>query len=156
MKNSFKLIVSFVISFGAAAIGSVFTSRSIPDWYETLISPSFAPPNWVFAPVWTILYALMAVAFFLVWRQGLRDGFSRLAIGAFVVQLALNALWSYLFFGAQNIGLALVEICFLWFAILLTAALFWKLNRVSAWLLLPYLLWVTFAAVLNFSFFLLN
>jgi len=138
-----------------AIIGGLATRSSVSDWYPQLVQPSFVPPNAAFGPVWTLLYLMMAYAAWRVWRV---HGFSGApwALGLFLVQLALNLLWSILFFGLQEIGLALVEIVVLWLAILLTTVLFWRLDRVSGALLLPYLAWVGFAAFLNHAFWVLN
>lgn len=139
-------------SLSAGWIGS----RWMPGaWYEGLVKPSFNPPDWVFAPVWTLLYILMGVAAWRVWK---RSGFSgaKAALLAFVGQLGLNALWSYLFFGVHRLGTALVEIALLWGAILGVILLFRRTDRVAAGLLVPYLLWVTFAALLNLQLWRLN
>lgn len=138
------------LCFLAAGIGSAATTPQVPDWYATLEKPSFNPPAWVFGPVWTILYLMMAVAAWLVWRIG---GWRpvALALVVFCAQLALNTLWSILFFGLQSPTVAAVEIVVLWLAILATILLFWKHQPVAALLLAPYLAWVSFAAVLNFS-----
>ncbi len=136
-------------------IGSRVTLGAVGDWYAQLARPEFAPPDWVFGPVWTLLYILMAVAAWRIWR---RDGFAGApwALGLFLVQLALNLLWSIVFFGLQQIGLALVEIGVLWLAIVATLVLFWRRDRLAGALLLPYLAWVSFAAVLNYGFWVLN
>jgi translocator protein len=138
-----------------AVIGGMATSSSVTDWYPQLVQPGFAPPNAVFGPVWTALYVMMAFAAWRIWRV---DGFrgAPWALGLFLVQLALNLLWSILFFGFQQIGLALVEIVVLWLAILATTVLFWRLDRIAGALLLPYLAWVGFAAFLNHAFWVLN
>jgi len=140
------------LSFGAAFIGMLFAPG---EWYEALNKPTWTPPNGVFGPVWTALYAMMAVAAWLVWRQG---GFvhQRRALTWFVTQLALNAAWTPLFFGLQRPGIAFVEIVFLWGAIVMTTVAFHRVSRVAAWLLAPYLAWVSFAAVLNFFLWRLN
>lgn len=125
------------------------------EWYGQLRKPAWNPPGWIFGPVWTALYTMMAVAAWLVWRQG---GFpsQRKALGLFLLQLLLNAAWSPLFFGLHNPALAFAEIVLLWFAILGTLITFWKIHRCAGALLLPYLAWVTFAAVLNFTLWQLN
>jgi translocator protein len=124
-------------------------------WYATLERPGWAPPDWVFGPVWTVLYAMMGLAAWTIWKE---KGFSGAgwALALFGVQLALNFAWSWLFFGLQNPGLALLEIVALWAAILATLVAFWRLRPLAGWLLVPYLLWVTFAAALNFEFWRLN
>jgi tryptophan-rich sensory protein len=140
------------LSFSATLMGALFG----PDeWYEALNKPPWNPPNWVFGPVWTALYTMMAVAAWLVWQPG---GFARQrrALTWFLTQLALNAMWTPLFFGLQRPGIALVEIVLLWGAIVMTALAFQRVSRVAAWLLMPYLAWVSFAAVLNFSLWRLN
>lgn len=140
------------LSFAAGWIGSRFRPGA---WYAALSKPAWNPPDAIFAPVWTLLYALMAVAAWIVWR---RAGFSGagLALGLFVVQLALNALWSYLFFGLHRIDLALLEILVLLLAILIVTLLFWRHDRRAGALLLPYLAWVGFAACLNLALWRLN
>lgn len=146
------LVGALAITFGAASIASRFPPGS---WYGTLSKPAWNPPNWIFGPVWGILYILMAVAAWLVWRQ---DGFVGAAIplAVYLLQLILNALWSWLFFGRHNLRTAFLEILTLWLAILWTMILFWKANIISGILLLPYLLWVAFASVLNFTLWRLN
>ena len=125
------------------------------DWYATLKEPSWNPPGWIFGPVWTTLYAMMAVAAWLTWRQG---GWiqQRRALRLFLVQLALNALWTPVFFGLHRPGVAFAEIVLLWLAIAWTIAAFWQVHRAAAGLLVPYLAWVSFAAVLNFTLWRLN
>ncbi len=151
-----RLIASLVICQAAGFIGSLFTSRSIPGWYETLKRPSFAPPNWVFSPVWITLFVLMGIALFFVWRMPLQDKSVRIAIILFGVQLILNILWSVIFFGLRSPFLALMEIVILWIAVLLTVIAFFKVSRIAGALMLPYILWVSFAALLNFYFWKLN
>jgi benzodiazapine receptor len=151
-----KLVVSVVACLAAGAIGSVFTRSAIPTWYATLEKPFFSPPNWLFAPVWTLLYILMGVAAFLVWRKGLDNRQVRIALIVFLIQLMLNALWSVVFFGLESPLYGLIVISILWVAILVTVIKFFTISRVASMLMWPYLLWVTFAAVLNASIFLLN
>jgi benzodiazapine receptor len=140
------------VTFAAAWIGSRFQPG---DWYGGLVKPGLTPPGWVFGLVWTLLYAMMAVAAWLVWRRhGLTDAIAPL--GFFLGQLALNALWSYVFFGLQHPGLALVDIVGLWLAILATLIAFRRFYPPAGLLLLPYLLWVSFATYLNFQFWRLN
>lgn len=125
-------------------------------WYATLAKPALNPPSWVFGPVWTTLFALMGIAAFLVWRKGTHRRNIKIALGIFGVQLALNTLWSILFFGMQNPGVALVEITLLWLAIVATIIAFARISRPAAWLLAPYILWVSFAAYLNYAIWAVN
>lgn len=149
------LAVFILICLGAGALGSWFTTPSLDGWYAGLRKPSWNPPDWIFAPVWTTLYLLMAVAAWLVWR---RAGFAggRTALALFAVQLILNVGWSALFFGMRNPGAAFVEIVLLWLAIVVTVAAFRPVSRAAAWLLVPYLAWVTFAGALNLTIWRLN
>lgn len=141
--------------FAAAAAGSAFTASSVGDWYLTLNRPPWTPPSGLFGPVWTALYILMGAAAWLVWRQG---GFAGAAapLGLFLGQLALNVLWSGIFFGLRAPGLAAVEIVLLWLAIAATLAAFWRVKPMAGMLLIPYLLWVGFASVLNLAIWRLN
>jgi tryptophan-rich sensory protein len=151
-----KLIVSIVACQCAGIIGSIFTTPAIPTWYATLEKPSFTPPNWLFAPAWITLFLLMGIAAFLIWRQGLEQKEVKTALIIFLVQLVLNALWSVIFFGLQSPLYGMVVILALWVAILLTILRFFKLSTAAGALLLPYILWVSFAAVLNISIWILN
>ncbi len=149
------LVVSLVSCFAAAGIGGWLTSLSINGWYRTLTMPSFAPPDWIFGPVWTALYLMMAVAAWLVWRE--RRG--KPVTGPLVIfagQLILNIAWSGLFFALQSPGLAAGEVVLLWLAILATIVAFRRVSTFAAALLIPYLLWVSFATVLNFAIWRLN
>lgn len=147
--------VSVALCFAAAGLASHFTRPAIPTWYEHLRKPAFTPPSWLFGPVWTLLYLSMAVAAWLVWRErGCGGVWTALAL--FLVQLALNALWSYLFFGLRSPAAALAEIILLWVAIFATVLAFWRISHAAGWLLWPYLLWVAFAGFLNLSIWRLN
>lgn len=147
--------VFLALCLGVSAIGGWVTAHSVGTWYQTLQKPSFNPPNWVFAPVWGLLYVLIAVAGWRVWRiRGLAS--ARAAIAAYLAQLALNLAWSLLFFGGRMIGIALAEIVLLLAAISVTAVLFWRIDRVAGWLLVPYAAWVAFAGVLNLALWRLN
>ena len=144
-------LAAFVAAtLAAGVVGSLVTKPSIPGWYASLQKPAWTPPNWLFGPAWTLLYLMMAVAAWLVWRERGFGG-ARLALALFAAQLVLNALWSILFFGLKSPGAALVEIAFLWAAILATAAGFWRVTHPAGWLLAPYLCWVTYAAFLNYA-----
>jgi tryptophan-rich sensory protein len=151
----FGLVVSILICFAAAGIGSLATTPQIPGWYANLAKPTWTPPGWIFGPVWTLLYLMMAVAAWLVWRQAGFAG-AKLPLALFAIQLALNSLWSVLFFGLQNPGAAAVEIILLWAAILATMVTFGRRSRVAGGLLAPYLAWVSFAAVLNAAIWRMN
>ena len=151
-----KLVVSFAVPLFAAFLGSVFTASSVSTWFTTLIKPSFNPPNWIFGPVWTILYLLMGFSLFLVWKQGLKKKYVKECLIIFGIQIFLNFLWSLLFFGLQNPLLAFIEIIFLWISILFMIIYFYKVNKTAAYMQIPYILWVSFAAVLNLSIVLLN
>ena len=149
MKQIFGLIVSLLVSFSAAAIGGMATRRA-PEFYASLSQPQWAPPSSVFGPVWTVLYILMAIAAWLVWRERGLSG-ARVPLVLFVVQLALNAIWSWLFFAWQRGALAQIEIVVLWVMIVLTLIAFWRVRPIAGMLLLPYLAWVTYATALTFS-----
>ncbi|HVF86540.1 MAG TPA: TspO/MBR family protein [Pyrinomonadaceae bacterium] len=145
------LIIFVTVCFVVAGLGALSTNPSIDNWYAPLAKPSWNPPNWVFGPVWTILYLMMAIAAWLVWRRKGSVAAAAVPLALFAVQLALNALWSYLFFGLHRPDLAFAEIVLLWAAILATLLAFRRVMPLAGWLLLPYLLWVTFAAFLNFT-----
>ncbi|MCX6843538.1 MAG: tryptophan-rich sensory protein [candidate division WOR-3 bacterium] len=140
----------------ASSIGSFATVRAIPTWYKGLAKPSFNPPNWLFGPAWTVLYLLMAVAAWLVWKQGVGAAGVKLALAVFLVQLILNALWSILFFGLRSPLAGMVDIVVLWLAILATVILFFRVSVPAGILLLPYIAWVSFAALLNAAILRLN
>ncbi|MEM2865205.1 MAG: TspO/MBR family protein [Candidatus Bathyarchaeia archaeon] len=151
-----KLILSIILCQVVGVIGSIFTSSSISTWYPSLVKPAFTPPNWVFAPVWTILYLLMGLSLFLILIKGGEKGRLKPALSIFAVQLFLNGLWSYLFFGLRNPLYGLVGIILLWVTILITIVEASKISRLAAVLLIPYLAWVTIAATLNFYLWRLN
>lgn len=151
-----KLAISLILPQLAGGIGALFTTPSVTSWYGTITKPSFNPPSWIFGPVWTTLFVLMGIAFYLVWQQGTNRPQVRQALAVFGVQLAFNTLWSIIFFGLHSPGGALIEIAFLWLAIAATIALFAKISKPAAWLLAPYLAWVSFAAFLNFTIWRLN
>ena len=156
LRDALKLVISIVACQCAGIIGSIFTTAAIPTWYATLQKPPFTPPNWLFAPAWITLYLLMGIAAFLIWRKGLEQKEVKSALVIFLVQLVLNALWSVVFFGLKSPLYGVVVIIVLWIAILFTILKFFKLSTVAGGLLLPYILWVSFAAVLNISIWVLN
>ncbi len=149
MKKWLVLAGLLVLCLAVGSGAGYLTAQSVVTWFPTLVKPSFNPPSWLFAPVWTTLYIMMAVAAWLVW---LRKG----SLILFYVQLALNFAWSLLFFGLHSPAMALVDIVALWIAIFLTLVSFWKIDRRAGWLLVPYLAWVSFASVLNASIWWLN
>lgn len=150
-----QLILAVGICLGAGVLGSFFTVSSIPTWYATLNKPTFSPPNWVFGPAWTILYILMGISLYLA-VSGKRKGERIKAVRIFGIQLILNVLWSIIFFGMKNPTLAFVNVVALWIAIVLTIKSFHRINHLAAYLLIPYLLWVSFASLLNFFIVILN
>jgi benzodiazapine receptor len=152
----YKLIISLALPLLAGGIGSLFTAPAISGWYSQLQKPWFNPPSWVFGPAWTVLYILMGVALFLVWRSSSLRLLRQRALLAFGVQLVLNAAWSVIFFGLQRPDFAFMEIAMLWAAIVWTIVVFNRVRPVAAWLLAPYLAWVTFASCLNYAIALAN
>ena len=180
MKNNIiKLVVSILICEMAGVAGSFFTAPAIEAWYVKLEKPFFSPPNWIFAPVWTILYLLMGISLFLVWKKNWgiiipagepeRKSWNPIstklwrgswreenAILIFALQLVLNILWSVIFFGLKSPSIAFVEILMLWFAILYTIVNFYRISKPAAYLLIPYILWISFASILNFFVWWLN
>lgn len=158
MKKSsiIKLIVSILIPQIAGVIGSLFTMESVRTWYQTLNKPSFNPPDWIFGPVWTALYILMGIALFLIWKNGPGRREARLAVVFFSIQMLLNVAWSFLFFYLRMPLYGFMEIIVLWASILLTTVAFFRINRTAGILFIPYLLWVSFASVLNFFLWRMN
>jgi translocator protein len=156
-KNFLLLTLSLFIVVVVNLIGALATRPSIANWYESLIKPSFNPPNWIFMPVWTFLYLLIALSLFLVLKTKKdKDISKKTAYWVFGTQLSLNSLWSVLFFGLHLPLIALVDLIVLWILIIFTIIKFSEINRQSAWLLVPYLIWVGFAGVLNFAIYYLN
>jgi translocator protein len=156
MKTLSKLILSIVGCELVGILGSIFTISSIHTWYATLNKPQFAPPNWIFGPTWTLLYFLMGVSFYLIWQQDWKKKRVKTARNYFLIQLALNFIWSPIFFGLKTPMLGLIVIVTMWALILGTIIKFYPLSKWAAYLLIPYLLWVSFATVLNASIVVLN
>ncbi len=154
LSNVLKLIIAVAVSELAGIVGIFFTVSSISAWYSTLNKPVLNPPDWIFGPVWTTLYLLMGISLWLVWKSNSTE--KKKAIWLFLVQLVLNAIWSPIFFGSHLIGNALAVIILLWAAIVLTILIFKKISKLAAWLLVPYVLWVSFATYLNFAIWILN
>ena len=151
--NYKRLIISLALPQLAGIIGSFFTASAIPSWYATLQRPSFSPPNWIFGPVWVILYILMGISVYLIWQKNKK---TREALWLFWIHLFFNGSWSIVFFGFQNIGLAFVNIIIIWLLIIILMIKFWKINKWATYLLVPYFLWVSFASYLNYSIWMIN
>lgn len=159
LKDFFTCVLTIILVECAGLIGSFFTVSAIPTWYANLSKPALNPPSVIFGPVWTTLYALMGIAAFLVWKKRndpKKTQSVKIALWVFFGQLVLNTFWSIIFFGAKNLGGALIELTALWFSILATIFLFWKISKTAAWLLIPYILWVTFAGYLNYMLWAMN
>ena len=156
MKKTSRLLLSVAVCLLIGFLGSLVTTPSVSTWFSTVNKPSFSPPNWLFAPVWTILFILMGISAYLVWNKGLKKKAVKEAFLIFVFQLVLNFLWSLFFFGLHQPFLASLEIIVLWVAILLTILKFRKISAAAGYLLLPYIAWVTFASFLNFTIARLN
>lgn len=161
-KDILKLVLSVAICQGAGLIGTVFTVSSISNWYNLLNQPAFRPPNWLFGPVWTTLYTLMGISFYLIWIK-LKDSkynnkakLIRMSLMIFLIHLFFNATWSIIFFGLHNIFLALINILVIWMFIVILITKFWILDKRAAVMLIPYLAWVSFATILNYSIWILN
>lgn len=155
MLKFFPLIISILIANAAGFIGAIFTSNSVDTWYRTVEKPLLSPPNWVFGPVWTTLFVLMGIAAYIVWKKSSGKK-RRIALGVYGLQLVLNTLWSIIFFGLQSPQWAFVEIVALWLSIVSTIFLFARISKAAAWLLVPYILWVSFASYLNYMIWMLN
>ena len=155
MKDLSKLIISVVGCELVGILGTPFTISAIPAWYATLNKPVFAPPNWIFGPVWTLLYFLMGISFYLIWKQGWKKKI-RAAGMFFLAQLGLNFIWSPIFFGLRAPLLGLIVIVTMWVLIVMTMKRFYPLSRLAFYLLVPYLLWVSFATLLNVAIVVLN
>lgn len=151
-----KLVASIILCQLAGLIGAIFTTPAIPTWYESLKKPFFNPPNWIFGPVWVSLYLLMGISLFLIWQRRENNPQAQKGLILFFIQLILNAFWSGAFFGLKSPLSGLIMIVLLWIAIFLTIQHFLKVLKIAALLLLPYILWVSFAALLNFSLWVLN
>jgi tryptophan-rich sensory protein len=156
MQKILRIVTVVLICVVIGYLSGMVTRESITTWYPTLVKPVFNPPNWIFAPVWSLLYIMMGVAGGMIWNRYYENLLVKKALGFFAIQLGLNALWSYLFFGLHNPLLALIEIVILWLMIFETYNQFKKIDKVAGFLLIPYLAWVSFATVLNGSIWWLN
>lgn len=155
-KEFFQLIFFILLCQLTGILGSFITIDAIPIWFATLNKPWFNLPNWLFGPVWTLLYAFMGVSIYLIWQMDRTDEKVKYALKLFFIQLFLNGIWTPLFFGIKRLDIALLEIILLWVCIVLTIKAFYPLSKKAAWLLVPYFLWVSFATVLNASILYLN
>ncbi|MFM9908046.1 MAG: TspO/MBR family protein [Chitinophagaceae bacterium] len=151
-----KFIISLLIPLAIGSISAIFTVKAIPGWYAQLNKPWFNPPNWIFSPVWTTLYIFMGIALWLVWKADAANKLKQTALAVFGLQLVLNFFWSFIFFNNHQLGWAFAEIVALWLLILLTIISFAKINTTAAWLLVPYISWVSFAGILNYTIWQLN
>ena len=155
MNNIAKLVISILIPLGIGLSSALFNDTGEGSWFQALEKPSWNPPGWVFGPVWTTLYILMGIALYLVWKSPASSR-RRTAIILFSFQMVLNFFWSFIFFKLEEPGWAFVEIVVLWFTILVTIFSFASINKTAAWLLVPYISWVSFASLLNYTIWLLN
>jgi benzodiazapine receptor len=151
-----KFVTSIAACLSAGVIGSFFTAQSVKSWYLIIKKPPITPPGWVFAPVWTVLYVLMGISFFLVWKQNLESQKYKDALATFILQLSLNTMWSIAFFGLKSIGGGLVVIVLLALSIIWTMKSFFSFSKTASLLLLPYLIWIGYALALNLWIFILN
>lgn len=156
MKNWMKLAISMILPLIVGAVAGLFTTSEINGWFQTINKPSWQPPNWVFGPVWTALYLLMGIAFYLIWKSNAPKAKKRIAIILWIIQLVFNFFWSFIFFKQHQIDWALGEIVVLWFFILLTMVSFSRIRQIAAWLMVPYISWVTFATLLTLTIYQLN
>lgn len=156
MNNTLKLIIAIAIPLIVGGTSGFFTATGVESWYQTIARPTWNPPGWIFGPVWTTLYVMMGISLFLVWKEDASVELKKIGIALFAVQLVLNFFWSFIFFDQHQIGWALVEIAAMWVFILLTIFAFAQVNKAAAWLLVPYISWVSFATILNYTIWQLN
>lgn len=153
--NIIRLLISLSLPLLIGAVSGLFTSNAIPEWYASLNHPAISPPNWIFGPVWTVLYILMGVSFYMIWNQPAGKAKSW-ALAVYFIQLLLNFAWSFFFFYFKHIGLGLLDIVILWLCLPVMIALFYRIKPAAAYINIPYFLWVSFATILNAAFFKLN
>ena len=151
-----KFITSLLIPLAVGFSAGFFTRKEIVGWFSRLEKPWFNPPNWVFSPVWTLLYILMGIAMWLIWKSKMPESLKKTALFLYAIQLILNFFWSLLFFNLHQTGWAFAEIILMWVFILLTILAFARVNKTAAWLMVPYISWVSFASILNYSIWILN
>lgn len=156
MSSFVKLVIAIALPVLIGGVSGFFTVSGVESWYQTIQKPSWNPPNWVFGPVWTTLYVMMGIALWLVWKEDTSKELKLIAGILFAAQLTLNFFWSFIFFKLEQPGFAFLEILFMWVAILATIFAFAQVNKRAAWLLVPYISWVSFAAILNFTIWRMN
>lgn len=156
MNNIAKLVISILVPLAIGGTAGFFTATGVDSWYQTIQKPLWNPPNWIFGPVWTTLYILMGISLFLVWKSDSSSKLKKIAITFFAIQLVMNFFWSFIFFNQQQIGWALLEILVMWMFIIATIFAFGNISKTAAWLLVPYVSWVSFAALLNYAIWKLN
>ncbi|OGF47614.1 MAG: TspO protein [Candidatus Firestonebacteria bacterium RIFOXYC2_FULL_39_67] len=154
--NALKLTASIIICELIGILGAIFTMPAVKSWYMEINKPSFNPPNWIFGPAWTTLYLLMGIAFFLIWEKGLKNSKVKNAAVVFIIQLIVNFLWSVIFFGGRSYFGGLITIVILWLLILANIIMFYRISKPAGLILIPYILWVSFASILNYYIFILN
>jgi len=156
VSNFFKFLITVIGCELVGIISTPFTLAAIPTWYNILTKPPFSPPNWIFGPVWTALYFLIGISAFLIWKKGLKKKHVKEALYYFIAQLVFNFMWSILFFGLKSPIIGLIDILVLWVLILITMIKFYKISKPASYLLVPYILWVSFATLLNLFIVILN
>ncbi|MGC4040529.1 MAG: TspO/MBR family protein [Flavobacterium sp.] len=156
MEKIVKIVLVVLVCVSLGFVSGMVTEKSVQTWFLTLEKPFFNPPNWIFAPVWTLLYIMMGIAAGLVWTSNADDKLVKKGLGFFAIQFALNMLWSYIFFGLRNPFLALIEIVLLWLMVWETFIVFRKVSKTAGHLMIPYIAWVSFATLLNASIWYLN
>lgn len=154
--KSILLMLCILGSISIGGLGGLFTAQEIPNWYASLKKPSFNPPNYLFGPVWTLLYFLMGISFYLILKEKKSNSHKTQSIISFVIQITLNFFWSFIFFKNHAMGWAYIEMCVLWLSIVWMLVSFYRINKVAAWLNVPYLVWVSFASILNLTIYQLN
>jgi tryptophan-rich sensory protein len=156
VQNPVALVAAILSCIILGSLGGIVTRTGPDTWYALLEKPAFSPPGWLFGPVWTLLFILMGISLWMVWKEGIEKRDVRIALGVFAVQFIFNIAWSFLFFGMQSPFLGLVDILILWILILATIVCFFQVQKTAAFLLIPYILWVSFASFLNYTIFILN
>ena len=154
--NPIAFLINLALTLSVGYLGMLFTQEAVNTWYTTLAKPTFNPPNWIFAPVWTLIFILMALAASIIWQKRISITHFPRTSAVYLIQLVLNVLWSFLFFYRHEIGMALIEILILLAVVIVNAQVFYKIDKTAGLLFLPYILWLAFATVLNYNIFILN